>query len=317
MRFMRYCGMSRQIVFIHGVADITKSWRRLAPLVENIGYSVDFFEYKTLDRQLNLTTIAQQLAEFIDRRNYTDLVLMGHSQGGLVAEWYDHFLTQDRPIEKIITIATPYHGNIAPALTQRRLLALAPISRAQLKHLSFCSEPLRRLMEVRRLGGTATPYFAIAGMIGKRMGYESDGVVPVVSANRNAIYHLKSNHEYETIVDSSTRTFFIRKNHLPASFLYGSRRPESEFMTILHKILLNHTLKDKEIDAQFAALIIQKSILSNCKFASYKSIRKPAWSVDEAYCVFYGNTGTLETLRVDGIQIDVLPGRVTYILGTP
>jgi pimeloyl-ACP methyl ester carboxylesterase len=86
------------VIFIHGIGgSATGTWGKFPNLV--LGdtelankFDVDMFEYKTgfLSAVPPLTEVARELASYIEikQKNHKEVVLIAHSQGGLIAQRY-------------------------------------------------------------------------------------------------------------------------------------------------------------------------------------------------------------------------------------
>ena len=70
-------------------------------------YDVVFFPY---DWRMNNSTIAAQLKDFIDTSGYSEVILVAHSMGGLVASKYIASDVGQRKTKKLVTLGTPYLG---------------------------------------------------------------------------------------------------------------------------------------------------------------------------------------------------------------
>ena len=72
------------------------------------GYNVEFFVY---DWRLDNRNTARELEDFINEKAYTEIVLVCHSMGGLVASEYLNRSEANRnKVDKLITLGTPYLG---------------------------------------------------------------------------------------------------------------------------------------------------------------------------------------------------------------
>lgn len=71
-------------------------------------YDVVFFPY---DWRMSNADTAELLSDFIDESNYSDVILVAHSMGGLVASKYIKSSTGQSKTEKMITLGTPYFGS--------------------------------------------------------------------------------------------------------------------------------------------------------------------------------------------------------------
>jgi pimeloyl-ACP methyl ester carboxylesterase len=211
------------LVLLHGLCMNDLLWKRKghdhgAVLARDLGYTPVYLHYNTgLHISTNGQEFARQLDALVQRWPVpvTDLVLIGHSMGGLVARSACHYggLAKHewrRRLSKVVFLGTPHHG--------------APLERGGnwvdvLLGATPYSAPLARLGKIRSAGITdlrfgnlidddwigrdrfahgddrraAVPLpddvacFAIAGSTGKKAGDLSgrligDGIVPLASA---------------------------------------------------------------------------------------------------------------------------------------
>jgi hypothetical protein len=119
------------VVFVHGIISSPAAWTPLARLLENDtkishSYRLLRFEYRSPkfdwrpDRRIpDYNTIADSLSTFIDIEcaDYTHLVLVGHSQGGLIVQRYlARMLAEGRGVDlrrirRIVLLACPNNGS--------------------------------------------------------------------------------------------------------------------------------------------------------------------------------------------------------------
>jgi pimeloyl-ACP methyl ester carboxylesterase len=211
------------VVLLHGLCMNDLQWKRKghdhgAALARDLGYTPVYLHYNSgLHISTNGRAFAEQLETLVCRWPVplTELVLIGHSMGGLVARSACHYgaLARHewlRRVDKLIFLGTPHHG--------------APLERGGnwidvLLGVSPYSAPLARLGKIRSAGITdlrfgnlvdedwskrdrfarsddrrvAVPLpdgvacFAIAATTGKKAGDLSgrllgDGIVPLASA---------------------------------------------------------------------------------------------------------------------------------------
>lgn len=118
-------------IFVHGFISSAETWDTLInllkqdPAVESqfeffrFTYSTKALEIKPHDRIPRIDEAAKELREFIDSREFYDreIVLVGHSQGGLVIQTYLADMLRNgngerlSPIRQVITMATPSLGS--------------------------------------------------------------------------------------------------------------------------------------------------------------------------------------------------------------
>lgn len=220
---------SRLVVLVHGSCMSDAAWLRAghdhgAALARDLGYTPLYVRYNS---GLHISTNGRQLAAQLEQLvtawpvAVDELVLLGHSMGGLVARSACHIggelcHTWRTRLRALITVGSPHHG--------------APLERSgnlfeTLLDVSPYSAPLRTLGQIRSAGVTdlrfgnildedwqgrdrfahaddartpcplpeAVECFAIAGTLSREAGarLRSDGMVPVESALGT---HARSEH---------------------------------------------------------------------------------------------------------------------------
>lgn len=146
------------LVLLHGLCMNDLQWRRKghdhgAALARDLGYTAVYLHYNS---GLHISTNGRAFAEFLETLvqrwpvPLTELVLIGHSMGGLVARSACHYgaLAQHewvRRLDKLVFVGTPHNG--------------APLERGgnwvdMLLSSSAYSAPLARLGKIRSAGIT-------------------------------------------------------------------------------------------------------------------------------------------------------------------
>lgn len=103
----------RPILFIHGYLHSSWVWLFLRWRLSKARFGPLYF--------LNLTPLFAPLSTYVDQvaemaktiakeRGRTDLILVGHSMGGIVASLYATRLAPKGTVKKVITLASPFHG---------------------------------------------------------------------------------------------------------------------------------------------------------------------------------------------------------------
>lgn len=307
------------IVFIHGLADISKSWRRLRDLLTPRGFVIHFFDYETFNNRLDIPRIARLLKEYIllavGDRPYQ---IVAHSQGGLVAEWYDAFERNASPLRRITTIATPFQGNMLPLLPGKDLIDHLFFSKKQIEGLSTFSPILRQLVR-RRCAPDAsqTEFIAFIGNVGRVMKIESDLVVAVCEANRNAIYYQVEGTSLKRLQTPEYPFIILEKSHFPLSYLKNMEPDTNLFAGLLLDLLEERVV---EISAAQrltqAALLIPKGKEKEIKWNSSMETILSRATLDEQFQLFFMDIKdqSENNLTFNDQPIEVRPGYFTYIL---
>jgi hypothetical protein len=196
----------KTVILLHGWLGGPRSFGDLATILDADGHRVlpVFKKYDTITRRLTLEDLADAFQiEFERHRKEADrpLVLIGHSMGGLLARFWmlRHFISKgDRPpVEQLVECASPRHGVPGDALGRLLLrLRLLPGS-GLLAQMAAANSFLWRLNEAEVAHVELWPAVAALTSLLKppplwaRLlagGRESDGVVPAVLSNPNAVF---------------------------------------------------------------------------------------------------------------------------------
>ncbi len=118
-------GSARPIVVLPGVYE---TWRFMHPLVSAMharGHPVHIVD--TLHRnERPVTEMAERVAEFLERRELSDVILVAHSKGGLAGKLAMTGPAAER-VRSMLAIATPFGGSrYARFMMSRTLRAFAP-----------------------------------------------------------------------------------------------------------------------------------------------------------------------------------------------
>lgn len=118
------------VVLVHGTAeDEGSNWVSLAPLLANNGYCVYAFNYGETDLSLAgrvdalnyIQHSAQELSDFVNsvlsRTDASKVDIVGHSQGGMMPNYYLKFLGGASKVNLLIGLAPSNHGTTVDGLT--------------------------------------------------------------------------------------------------------------------------------------------------------------------------------------------------------
>jgi hypothetical protein len=224
------------LVFVHGILSSAKVWSAFTKLIEAdpdlsgfeawpFGYSSPWMEWRLGRRIPDVDVTASSLDTFLAHRlvNYRRIVLVGHSQGGLVVQRYLHrMLTDGRGLDLarvrlVVLFACPNDGSQFLSPLRRALHFL--LRHTQDKGLFPLDDRiidtrrtvLNNVVQNKALSSTTChiPLFAYAG--------ESDGIVLPQSAKSvfPNVGVLPGDHS--SIIQPDTqqhRTFVTLKHHL-------------------------------------------------------------------------------------------------------
>ncbi|TCK04237.1 PGAP1-like protein [Marinobacterium mangrovicola] len=96
------------IVLIHGLYMRPLVMRPMARWFEEQGYTTSSFGYRTTSEPLALNI--EQLGAHLNAISATEIHLVCHSLGGLLARAYLESTGKNHPVTKVVTIGTPHQG---------------------------------------------------------------------------------------------------------------------------------------------------------------------------------------------------------------
>jgi pimeloyl-ACP methyl ester carboxylesterase len=121
--------LKKVILFVHGLGGCKETWGNFESLIKSDvridSYDVEYYEYPSApfrpfvyfqNKYASIQALGNGLKTFIDHKleNYEEIVLVGHSLGGLVIRQYlyqEYKNNPDQRIKKIIFYATPQEGS--------------------------------------------------------------------------------------------------------------------------------------------------------------------------------------------------------------
>lgn len=99
------------IVLIPGLMQKWNIFRDIATLLVKDGHPV--FIVKNINRNLiPIKYAAEQVKKVIDGNTLKNVIIIGHSKGGLIGKYLLCYLNTDNKVKKLITIATPFKGSL-------------------------------------------------------------------------------------------------------------------------------------------------------------------------------------------------------------
>lgn len=101
-------------VLVHGYKDEATVFNPLASYLSDLGLEPHAVTLAPSDCSVPLETLAQQLADFIDRNflSYQKLDFVGFSLGGIVTRYYIQRLGGLARTNRLLTVAAPHYGTL-------------------------------------------------------------------------------------------------------------------------------------------------------------------------------------------------------------
>ena len=194
------------VVLVHGtLADEGSNWVTLAPLLANEGYCVYAFNYgETLaslplilfvtpgriDGLGHIENSAKELSSFVNnvlsKTKATKVDIVGHSQGGMMPNYYLKYLGGSAKVHSLIGLAPSNHGTTLDGLTE--LVTVFP----------FAGEIVGGLLEF--LGSPALPEQEVGSTFMKKLFGSGD---PIQSGVRYVVIET----EHDEVVTPYTNAF--------------------------------------------------------------------------------------------------------------
>ncbi|MEU7023167.1 alpha/beta fold hydrolase [Streptomyces sp. NPDC046203] len=108
-------GDPRPVVLLHGFVDNRSVFVVLRRALARAGRGrdrVESFAYSPFTRDLRTAAdaLARQVAELLARSGHTEVDLVGHSLGGLIARYYVQHLGGDARVRTLVMLGTPHSG---------------------------------------------------------------------------------------------------------------------------------------------------------------------------------------------------------------
>lgn len=117
------------VVLIPGNSNKWGFYKRLSDAISHFGYPVYVVDKLWLNL-FDIPTSAKIVREIIDKNNLKNVVLLGHSKGGVVGKYILIHENKDRKISRLIAIASPFSGSsIVDHLPYKSFRELSPKSK--------------------------------------------------------------------------------------------------------------------------------------------------------------------------------------------
>lgn len=118
----------RPVVLVHGIADNRSAFTILRRTLRRRGFGrIVTVNYSPLtsDVRKAAADLADQVERVCQQSGYEQVVLVGHSLGGIIARYYVQCLAGDARVSTLVTLGSPHAGSqlarMAPLLVGRQL----------------------------------------------------------------------------------------------------------------------------------------------------------------------------------------------------
>jgi triacylglycerol lipase len=110
------------VLLIHGIDDTCAIFWRLAPALEDLGWSVHQIDLIPSNGDVGLDQLAEQVADYVEKTFAPDqpIDLVGFSMGGIISRYYVQRLGGIRQVQRFITISSPHNGTWTALLRPNR-----------------------------------------------------------------------------------------------------------------------------------------------------------------------------------------------------
>lgn len=104
-------GTKGNVILIHGLHERFIFLKKIGNLLNTKGFRVHVLK----DIHTNVIPVRQSvlvLEQFVKSKDLQNIILVCHSKGGLVANYFFKTSKSANRVKKVITLATPYHGSL-------------------------------------------------------------------------------------------------------------------------------------------------------------------------------------------------------------
>lgn len=109
------------ILLVHGYCRNQSDWWWMRRQFKNINcpiFTVNLEDEFDSIEELASTSLQHKIEDIKQQINCENIILIGHSMGGLVSSYYNEFLDAANMIKAVITIASPLHGTKVSVMGQ-------------------------------------------------------------------------------------------------------------------------------------------------------------------------------------------------------
>ena len=101
------------ILLVHGYCRSQIDWLWLRKQLKSTNcniFTLNLMPLLSSIEEITTQNLPAKIAQIKQQTNCKQIILIGHSMGGLVSSYYKEFLDHDKLITAVITIGSPYHG---------------------------------------------------------------------------------------------------------------------------------------------------------------------------------------------------------------
>lgn len=116
--------MKKGVVLVHGYldSDSTFWWNRIQGFMKDLGFYVDTVNLGSIGTTIDSPVkYSHQIRQCVERfhsecEECSEIVIIGHSMGGIAARWYIEEMDGNERVDSLITLGTPHRGTFAAYL---------------------------------------------------------------------------------------------------------------------------------------------------------------------------------------------------------
>lgn len=110
--------LKNPVVLIHGIDDTCAIFSKMAPYLQQLGWSVYSLDLVPSNGDVGLDRLASQVERFIESTFAPEqpIDLVGFSMGGIISRYYVQRLGGIERVQRLVTIASPHYGTVTAYL---------------------------------------------------------------------------------------------------------------------------------------------------------------------------------------------------------
>ncbi len=107
------------VLLIHGYLRNQSDWLWFRKQILSLGfpiYTINLTPRLGSIQEISFNSINDKIAQIKQQTNCKEIILIGHSMGGLIANYYSEYCDEAALIKRVISIAAPFHGTTISVL---------------------------------------------------------------------------------------------------------------------------------------------------------------------------------------------------------